>query len=299
MNYSASYSLVLIPGWSMPAATLESLADSLSAEWPVTVLKWPTELEVWQYQDRLLDAMAVQLPEGPVVLVGWSLGGQLASLLAGLITKANGYGVTGYSEAAVWNSFSSKGQGWPFRAVEECAVIPYQTLNLASSTLTQRERRGQAALVTLASNPCFVANQDWPFGMAQPTFNAFQQGFNQLPTKTLKEFCLLVAKGAGKCRATAKRLQQLQPQAGLSNEVLAEGLKLLATLDTRNLLQQLTCPQLHLLGAKDALVNHQLVEWFQKQEIPVDMLANSGHYLMADTVELVSKIKQFAMGCNQ
>ncbi|MCX4026378.1 alpha/beta fold hydrolase [Endozoicomonas sp. SM1973] len=249
MNYSASYSLALIPGWSMPAATLESLADSLSAEWPVKVLQWPTELEVWQHQESLLDAMAAQLPEGPVVLVGWSLGGQLASLLA-----------------------------------------------LASSTLSQR---GQVVLVTLASNPCFVANQDWPYGMDQPTFHGFQQGFNQFPAKTLKEFCLLVAKGAGNYRTTAKLLQQLQPQAGLSNEVLAEGLKLLATLDTRNLLQQLTCPQLHLLGAKDALVTHQLVEWFQKQEIPVDKLANSGHYLMANTVELASKIKQFAMGCNQ
>ncbi len=249
----------------MPAAALEPLAESLSGEWPVTILQWPTELEVWQHQDSLLDAMAAQLPEGPVVLVGWSLGGQIASLLA---------------------------------AVKGCKNKLSVQYGVASGREREDKREKIKGLITLASNPRFVANQDWPFGMDQHTFKAFQQGFNQFPAKTLKEFCLLVAKGAGNYRATAKSLQQLQSQVDLSHEVLAEGLKLLATLDTRCLLQQLTCPQLHLLAEQDALVNHQLVEWFQQQILPVTSFAKTGHYLMTEADEVASQIKQFVVECN-
>ena len=61
---------------------------------------------------------------------------------------------------------------------------------LASELAALRGERCRG-LLTLASNPCFVAGADWPYGMDEATFDAFVAGCRDHPAATLKRFSLL------------------------------------------------------------------------------------------------------------
>ena len=83
------YPIVLISGWAMPAGAMESLAEALDAHHRrVSVIELPglvEELAAYKKVhdwNSLLDYIDQQLFEKPVVLVGWSMGGMLATLYA-------------------------------------------------------------------------------------------------------------------------------------------------------------------------------------------------------------------------
>lgn len=85
----SQYPIVLISGWAMPAGVMETLADALDAEHRrVSIVQLPglvMESEAYKVDydwDSLLGYLDQQLFEKPVVLVGWSLGGMLATLFA-------------------------------------------------------------------------------------------------------------------------------------------------------------------------------------------------------------------------
>ena len=113
-------------------------------------------------------------------------------------------------------------------------------------------RRGDrcCGLLTLASNPCFVARQDWPHAMSDELFEAFLAGCRESPRQTLKRFSLLCAQGAvDDPRGLSRLLSAAAPSTALE-----PGLQVLAQLDTRAALQAYRGPQLHLFAGADALV---------------------------------------------
>ena len=108
-----------------------------------------------------------------------------------------------------------------------------------------------SALVTVASNPCFSAQSEWP-GLPAVTLQSFADELAGNPARTLRRFASLQASGAIDERSLVRQLRR--SGGHWSPEALAAGLQWLARLDTRVLLQSLSCPQLHLLAAADALV---------------------------------------------
>lgn len=112
-------------------------------------------------------------------------------------------------------------------------------------------RRGLACpgLLTLASNPCFVARETWPTAMAASTFRIFRDSYQQSPSATLKRFAMLCSQGAVDARSLSR---SLTATAGGVDSLA--GLDLLATLDTREALQRFSGPQLHVFADADALV---------------------------------------------
>ena len=108
-----------------------------------------------------------------------------------------------------------------------------------------------SALVTVASNPCFTAQPEWP-GLPAATLQSFADELGGNPARTLRRFASLQARGAIDERTLVRQL--LRSGGHWSSGTLAAGLQWLASLDTRTLLQSLSCPQLHLLAAADALV---------------------------------------------
>ncbi|MDG1579822.1 alpha/beta fold hydrolase [Pseudomonas sp. GOM6] len=122
---------------------------------------------------------------------------------------------------------------------------------LASELAALRGERCRG-LLTLASNPCFVAGRDWPFAMDETTFDAFVAGCREHPQATLKRFALLCTQGADEARSLARQLQTAAPQQ--APEVLLAGLEVLGSFDGRSAIQRFAGPQLHLLAGADALV---------------------------------------------
>lgn len=107
------------------------------------------------------------------------------------------------------------------------------------------------AVVTICSNPMFVAAGNWP-GMAPESFDQFFKGVQADPVVALKRFDMLQVAGAKQPRQLLRKLQKLGRQPASTK--LLSGLRLLETLDQRKSMTSLPVPQLHLLAEQDALV---------------------------------------------
>lgn len=164
---------------------------------------------------------------------------------------------------------------------------------LASALASKRGDRC-CGLLTLASNPSFVARRDWPHGMAEDTFGTFLDGCRSHPQVTLKRFRSLCSEGAQQPRTLLRQLGIGVPDT--DPLYLATGLEVLAQLDTRQALEQYCGPQLHLYAGNDALVPADaakaLSEWLP--DVEVGLVEDSAHaFLLEYPQELASGIKRF------
>lgn len=113
-----------------------------------------------------------------------------------------------------------------------------------------------SAVVTIASNACFVTRPDWQAAMPSETFKQFYADMRSEPARTLKRFALLVTQGSAQRRELGKALKwdQADPEQRL------HGLALLGVLDNRASLARSAAPVLHCLGGNDALVPVQVAD---------------------------------------
>jgi malonyl-CoA O-methyltransferase len=133
----------------------------------------------------------------------------------------------------------------------EAVYVGWSLGGLLATALADRHAERVSALVTLCSNPSFVAKDDWP-GMEAEAFSAFSAEVESHPDTALRRFDTLQVTGSGHPRRLLRQLQSLRRRPA-SGELLA-GLGWLAGLDMRVSLSALKQPQLHLLAAEDALV---------------------------------------------
>ena len=123
---------------------------------------------------------------------------------------------------------------------------------MLASELAARRGEHCCGLLTLASNPSFVAHEQWPSAMPGETFDAFLAGCSADPRTTLKRFSLLCVQGAQDPRGLSRLLLGGAPNTAPT--ALMAGLELLAQMDTRDALQAFRGPQLHLFAGQDGLV---------------------------------------------
>jgi pimeloyl-[acyl-carrier protein] methyl ester esterase len=130
-------------------------------------------------------------------------------------------------------------------------------------------------LVTVASNPCFVAREDWSCGMAADTFDGFVSALATDSARTLASFALLQSRGEG-ARDILRTLKALL--AEYEAAALADNLKLLAE-DRRSTLGGLTLPALHIFGESDQLVPASILPHIQalQPQAQVRLYEGAGH----------------------
>lgn len=158
------------------------------------------------------------------------------------------------------------------------------------------ERRGDhcCGLLTLGSNPSFVARADWPHGMAADTFGTFLDGCQNHTQVTLKRFRSLCSEGAQQPRTLLRQLGIGVPDT--DPLYLANGLKVLAQLDTREALQRYSGPQLHLFAGSDALVPAEAAQALSEllPDVEVGLVEESSHaFLLEYPQDLAEGIKSF------
>lgn len=158
----------------------------------------------------------------------------------------------------------------PFSALkpklEEAGASPDTLLlgwSLGGQFLLQssaKARHSQAALVLLASNPCFVSKDGWP-GMDAGLFKDFRQRYQRNAEKALSRFRALQLQGSRD--AEDRRYWQglsASDLPALPQAVLAEGLSLLAEGDLRQSWRRWPSGLL-LLGEHDRLVPPALASY--------------------------------------
>jgi pimeloyl-[acyl-carrier protein] methyl ester esterase len=165
---------------------------------------------------------------------------------------------------------------------------------MLASELAARRGDRCCGLLTLASNPCFVAHDQWPSAMPGETFDAFLAGCRADPRTTLKRFSLLCAQGAADPRGLSRLLLGGAPHTAAS--VLLSGLEVLAQLDTRHALQAFRGPQLHLFAGLDGLVPAEAAgELFAlTPDIEIGLIEQAGHaFLLEDPHGVAGAIQAF------
>ncbi|MGK3142446.1 pimeloyl-ACP methyl ester esterase BioH [Pantoea sp. C2G6] len=199
--------LVLLHGWGLNAEVWQSIVPRLSAHYRLHLVDLPGYGRSHDFGALTLDEMAERLlPALPpqAIVVGWSLGGLVATQLA-------------------------------LRAPEKVA-----------------------ALITVASSPCFTATENWP-GIKPETLQNFQQLLSSDFQRTVERFLALQTLGTETARADARQLKQVvlsQPMPEVA--VLEGGLAILHEVDLRDALPAITLPFLRLYGALDGLVPRRI-----------------------------------------
>jgi len=169
---------------------------------------------------------------------------------------------------------------------------------MLASELAARRGERCCGLLTLASNPCFVAHDGWPSAMPAQTFDAFLAGCHADSQVTLKRFGLLCAKGAEDPRRLARLLVSGAPNA--SSSVLMTGLELLAHLDTREALLAYRGPQLHLFAGMDELVPAEAAGHLLTllPDVEIGLIEQAGHaFLLEDPHGVAGAIQAFLHEC--
>lgn len=169
---------------------------------------------------------------------------------------------------------------------------------MLASALAARRGERCCGLLTLASNPCFVAHDGWPSAMPAETFDAFLAGCHADSQVTLKRFGLLCAKGAQDPRGLARLLVSGAPNA--PSRALMTGLELLAQLDTREALLAYRGPQLHLFAGMDELVPAEAAGHLLTllPDVEIGLIEQAGHaFLLEDPHGVAGAIQAFLHEC--
>ena len=231
-----SKKILLITGWGGGAELLKPLQEALEQN--------GHSVERINIFNALDDEVLQQHVERAVkfdMIVGWSLGGQLATILVNQI---------------------------------------------------QQQYNEQKALITLASNPCFVAQADWMTALPVESFMQFKQSFEQDAITTLKRFGLLVCQGTSSAKKDFLAMQRLirpQPIA-----LLRQGLKLLEQLNLVEMYKNYQGRQLHVFAESDALIPYQVMRKIKDlaaKNLSVISVESASHgfpcFMVEQTVQII------------
>ena len=169
---------------------------------------------------------------------------------------------------------------------------------MLASELAARRGERCCGVLTLASNPCFVAHDGWPHGMPAETFDAFLAGCHADSQVTLKRFGLLCAKGCADPRGLSRLLLSGAPHSAPG--VLMPGLELLAQMDTRAALQGFRGPQLHLFAGLDELVPAEAAGQLLAllPDVEIGLIEQAGHaFFLEDPHGVAAAIQAFLHEC--
>jgi malonyl-CoA O-methyltransferase len=163
---------------------------------------------------------------------------------------------------------------------KNAVYIGYSLGGMLALKMAARNPERVQAVVTLASNPRFVADNQWPQAMPSKTFDAFRSGVKNNAQKTLSRFMALQINGAKQEKALLKDLRRLSDEKIPCAETLCQSLDLLARMDCRALLAELNVPSLHVFGENDQLVPVSVAENYpQQSSLEIEVIKGAPHAL--------------------
>ena len=136
---------------------------------------------------------------------------------------------------------------------EKSGLLGWSLGGMLAIRFAERYPQHCAALVTIATNACYVARADWPQAMSVADFDSFRQSLKENPAAQLRRFQSLQMFNDLRERELLRALRDLS-QPSTSADALLWGLDLLRELDVREALSHCRMPGMHIFGMQDALV---------------------------------------------
>ena len=138
---------------------------------------------------------------------------------------------------------------------ERCHLMGWSLGGLLALSLAEKLPNQIRSVVTVATSPRFVKEQDWPAALSSEVLDKFIELFEEDKEGTLIRFLALNAKGADTMRDDVRKLKEILYFCGLpADRALLGGLKILRNTDLRALLPALKQPTMMLFGRSDNIV---------------------------------------------
>jgi biotin biosynthesis protein BioC len=263
--------IVLLHGWGSDSRCWDLLLGLLPAEHQYLPIDLPGFGSNSQVQcadiETLLAWLIHQIPPDST-LIGWSLGGTLATALASrhpekvgrLITLATNPNFVALP-ASLENSETDAGIN---------SVIDEKSISLSE-----------------------LDSKVWPHGMAANVYQQFCSDFFRHASATLKKFVVLQAMNDAESKWVARELQaaSVAPE-GSQKQQWEFSLSLLSDIDNRHNLRLMAQPALHILGAGDTLVPASVAEHIAQlnPQHEVVILENTAHAAHISQPQQVAKL---------
>jgi len=189
---------------------------------------WGLNAEVWRYTaERLAPQFRLHLVDLPGYGRSAGFGPMSLEQMADTVLAAA-------PEKAVW-------LGWSLGGLVASQI---------ALTTPQRVEK----LITVASSPCFAAQDEWP-GIRPEVLQGFEHQLSEDFQRTVERFLALQTLGSDSARQDARMLKAVVLELPMPPvEVLNGGLEILRQADLRQAMCQLPMPLLRIYGALDGLV---------------------------------------------
>ena len=236
--------ILLITGWGGGTQLLQPLQQALIQQGHDVEL-----INIFNALDPIVLQQYTEKARAFDVICGWSLGGQLATILVDQVAQ-----------------------------------------NFAEHKV----------LITLGSNPCFVANAEWSTAMDQPTFQSFKHSFKQDAISTLKKFGFMVCQGVANTKQDFLTLQSLIRAQNL--DTLSKGLHCLEQLNNVSILKNYTGYQFHLFAKQDFLVSYKVehnLRKFAGEFFKTELVSGSHGFPLFEFESISCKICQYLLQITQ
>ncbi len=163
---------------------------------------------------------------------------------------------------------------------DECIVGGWSLGGQVAIELALQKPTQVAKLVLIATTPCFIKCEDWPWGMDATILQMFTQNLAQNYTTTINRFLTLQLNGSNDSNAVLASLkktffQYSQPD----NAALQAGLDVLLTSDLREKFGEIKQPVLLLHGENDVITHAAAASWMNQQlsDAKLVLFPNCGH----------------------
>lgn len=194
---------------------------------------WGLNAEVWRYTaERLAPHFCLHLVDLPGYGRSENFGAMTLAEMAEIV-------LDGAPEKASWLGWSLGG--------------------LVASQVALSAPQRVEKLITVASSPCFAAQENWP-GIRPDVLHGFQHQLSEDFQRTVERFLALQTLGSDSARQDARLLKSVvlgQPVPSV--DVLNGGLEILRSVDLRQPMAALKVPLLRIYGALDGLVPRKIV----------------------------------------
>ena len=144
---------------------------------------------------------------------------------------------------------------------EKCHLLGWSLGGLVATAIALKYPQQIARLITVASNPCFVAGDEWQYGMQAQVLESFMAYLEEDFEGTLIRFLGVQTMGSATQKEDIKLLKEAVFLHGQpSKKALRGGLQILHDADISHQLNQLKLPILRLYGRLDSLVPVKVAE---------------------------------------
>lgn len=220
-----------------------------------------------------------------VLLHGWGLNAQVWDCITPELSAhftLHLVDLPGYGRSGEWGAMTLEAMAEKVleNAPERAIWLGWSLGGLVASQIALNHPTRVQALVTVASSPCFSAQDEWP-GIKPEVLSGFQQQLSEDFQRIVERFLALQTLGTESARQDARALKQAVLSLPMpSSEVLNGGLEILKTADLRAPLTALDLPFLRLYGRLDGLVPRKIVpqldaQWPQSESFIFDKAAHA------------------------